>query len=77
MDAALVVDVGGLMIAPGFIDVHSHAELTGEFGADVLPFVHRGIRTVAIRGWRGYDDEYFREIELERRRAGLPGGAQR
>ena len=28
LDAAEVVDVDGLMVAPGFIDMHSHAELT-------------------------------------------------
>ncbi|MCY4119596.1 MAG: hypothetical protein OXG72_01580, partial [Acidobacteria bacterium] len=27
LDAAVVVDVDGLMVTPGFIDMHSHAEL--------------------------------------------------
>ncbi|MCY4074663.1 MAG: hypothetical protein OXH04_04450, partial [Acidobacteria bacterium] len=27
LDADVVVDVGGLMVTPGFIDMHSHAEL--------------------------------------------------
>ena len=51
-DAAVVVDVGGLMITPGFIYMHSHAELTEEFGRDALPFLHQGVTTVAIGGGR-------------------------
>ena len=48
VDAAEVVDVGGLMVTPGFIDMHSHAELTEDYGRDALPFLHQGITTVAI-----------------------------
>ena len=48
LDAAVVVDVDGLMVTPGFIDMHSHAELTEDYGRDALPFLHQGITTVAI-----------------------------
>ena len=48
VDAAEVVDVGGLMVTPGFIDMHSHAELTEDYGRDALPFLHQGVTTVAI-----------------------------
>ncbi|MCY4633126.1 MAG: amidohydrolase family protein [Acidobacteria bacterium] len=48
LDAAVVVDVDGLMVTPGFIDMHSHAELTEDYGRDGLPFLHQGITTVAI-----------------------------
>ncbi len=48
LDAAVVVDVEGLMVTPGFIDMHSHAELTEDYGRDALPFLHQGITTVAI-----------------------------
>ena len=48
LDAAVVVDVDGLMVTPGFIDMHSHAELTEDYGQDGLPFLHQGITTVAI-----------------------------
>ena len=48
LDAAVVVDVAGLMVTPGFIDMHSHAELTEDYGRDALPFLHQGITTVAI-----------------------------
>ena len=47
LDAAVVVDVGGLMVTPGFIDMHSHAELAEDYGRDALPFLHQGITTVA------------------------------
>ena len=48
LDAAVVVNVDGLMVTPGFIDMHSHAELTEDYGRDALPFLHQGITTVAI-----------------------------
>ena len=48
LDAPVVVDVDGLMVTPGFIDMHSHAELTEDYGQDALPFLHQGITTVAI-----------------------------
>ena len=48
VDADVVVDVDGLMVTPGFIDMHSHAELAEDWGRDALPFLHQGITTVAI-----------------------------
>ncbi len=48
LDAAVVVDVDGLLVTPGFIDMHSDAELTEGYGRDALPFLHQGITTVAI-----------------------------
>ena len=48
LDAAVVVDVDGLLVTPGFIDMHSHAELAADYGRDALPFLHQGITTVAI-----------------------------
>ena len=48
LDAPVVVDVDGLLVAPGFIDMHSHAELTEDHGRDGLPFLQQGITTVAI-----------------------------
>ena len=48
LDADVVVDVGGLMVTPGFIDMHSHAELMEDYGRDALPFLHQGITTVAV-----------------------------
>ncbi len=46
--AAEVLDVTGLIVAPGFIDAHSHAELDEEYGRDARPFLTQGITTVAL-----------------------------
>ncbi|MEE9358385.1 MAG: amidohydrolase family protein [Sedimenticolaceae bacterium] len=43
-----LIDVTGLMVAPGFIDMHSHAELDEDYGRDALPFLYQGITTVLI-----------------------------
>ena len=32
------LDVSGLLVAPGFIDMHSHAALDTDYGRDALPF---------------------------------------
>ena len=42
------VDVSGLVVAPGFIDAHSHAELSEEWGRDGRHFLTQGITTVAL-----------------------------
>ena len=42
------LDVSGLMVTPGFIDMHSHAVLTREYGRDAQEFLYQGITTVAI-----------------------------
>jgi N-acyl-D-amino-acid deacylase len=44
--------VRGLMVTPGFIDMHSHAELDHPWGKDALPFLHQGI-TMAVLGLDG------------------------
>lgn len=42
------LDVTGLVVAPGFIDAHSHAELDEDFGRDGKPFLAQGIATVVM-----------------------------
>lgn len=42
------IDATGLLVTPGFIDVHSHAELDAEYGRDALPFLYQGITTVIL-----------------------------
>ena len=42
------IDVSGLTVAPGFIDMHSHAELDEDFGRDARPFLAQGITTVVM-----------------------------
>ncbi len=46
--ATTVVDVEGLVVSPGFIDAHSHAELDEGFGRDARPFLTQGITTVVL-----------------------------
>lgn len=42
------VDAAGLMVTPGFVDMHSHAELDAEYGREGLAFLHQGITTVVL-----------------------------
>jgi N-acyl-D-amino-acid deacylase len=42
------VDVTGLLVTPGFWDVHSHAELETEAGRVALPQLFQGITTVVV-----------------------------
>ncbi len=48
MQAADTVQVEDLVVVPGFIDVHSHAELDADHGRDARAFLHQGITTVAL-----------------------------
>jgi N-acyl-D-amino-acid deacylase len=42
------VDASGLVVAPGFIDAHSHAELDEPWGQDARSFLTQGITTVVL-----------------------------
>ena len=42
------IDVSGLVLAPGFIDAHSHAVLDEDYGRDGREFLAQGITTVAL-----------------------------
>ena len=42
------VDVSGLTLTPGFIDMHSHAELDEEYGRAGQAFLFQGITSVAL-----------------------------
>ncbi len=46
--AADTLDVSGLVVTPGFIDMHSHAEVDEAWGNDLLPFLYQGITTVVM-----------------------------
>ena len=46
--ASDTIDATGLIVAPGFIDMHSHAELDADHGRDARAFLYQGITTVAL-----------------------------
>lgn len=48
MAAVDTIDATGLLVVPGFIDMHSHAELEETWGRDGAPFLTQGITTVAL-----------------------------
>lgn len=48
MEAPDTLDVTGLWVVPGFIDMHSHAELDEPWGRDARPFVYQGITTAVL-----------------------------
>ncbi len=48
VEALDTVGVEGLLVVPGFIDMHSHAELEEEWGKDALPFLYQGITTAVL-----------------------------
>jgi len=55
------VDVTGLLVTPGFIDMHSHAELETDHGKDALTFLYQGI-TTAVLGVDGGGDNNIDNI---------------
>lgn len=48
IEALESIDVSGLMVTPGFIDMHSHAVLHLDYAKQGLPFVYQGITTTVI-----------------------------
>lgn len=52
------LDVSGSTVVPGFIDMHSHAELSEDYGRDGRPFLHQGITTVVM----GVDGDGTHEV---------------
>ncbi len=46
--AADTVNATGLVVTPGFIDMHSHAEIETDHGRDARAFLYQGITTVAL-----------------------------
>jgi len=64
--AARVIDAGGLVVAPGFIDVHVHSELARLGGPDQLAGVLDGVTTELMSpdgfGWAPLDGERLRQV---------------
>jgi N-acyl-D-amino-acid deacylase len=48
ISAKETLDLKGLLLAPGFWDVHSHADLEAEHGRAALPQLYQGITTLVV-----------------------------
>ena len=46
--AAETIEAEGLLVAPGFIDMHAHSQIGVEWGREALPFLYQGITTVVL-----------------------------
>ena len=46
--AAVTVEASGLIVAPGFIDMHAHSQIGEEWAHEALPFLYQGITTVVL-----------------------------
>jgi N-acyl-D-aspartate/D-glutamate deacylase len=65
-----IVDGGGLGLAPGFIDIHSHADRDLRAGSDALGALSQGVTTLIV----GHDgrSEFPLDLFLERLTRGSP-----
>jgi len=68
--ASDTIDVAGLTVVPGFIDMHSHAELDSEHGRGAEAFLHQGITSVVL-GVDGFGDDAVRERFTEWSQSGI------
>ncbi len=55
------VDVHGLTVTPGFVDMHSHAELDKDYGSAGKAFLFQGVTTVA----KGVDGEGEPDVKAQ------------
>lgn len=48
VEASDTFDVSGLLVTPGLIDMHSHAELDADFGREGQAFLYQGVTSVVL-----------------------------
>lgn len=70
------VDASGLVITPGFIDMHSHADLETDYGRPALAFLFQGITTVVL-GIDGGGESSIQNTYDSYRRTGIGVNALR
>ncbi len=64
------LDVSGFLLAPGFWDVHSHADLGEPHGRTALPLLYQGVTTVVL-GVDGFGGNALSETFAGYGRAGI------
>ena len=69
---AAVIDCGGLIVCPGFIDTHSHSDLRILVEPDLPMKAHQGV-TLDVLGQDGISVAPLREVDRERVRRKLAG----
>jgi N-acyl-D-amino-acid deacylase len=57
LQARDTADVAGLLVTPGFVDMHSHAALDEEYGQDGRAFLYQGVTSVVLGVDGGGNDE--------------------
>lgn len=63
LEARDTIVATGLWVAPGFIDMHSHAELAEPWGRDGAPFLYQGITTAVIGVDGGGEPEIAAQLD--------------
>ncbi len=53
IEARDTLNVSGLLVTPGLIDMHSHAELDADYGREGQAFLYQGITSVVLGVWTG------------------------
>ena len=65
-EADKIIDASGLVVAPGFIDIHQHSDQTLYGNSRLESYIHQGVTTAAVGNcglsMAPLDDEYRREI---------------
>jgi N-acyl-D-amino-acid deacylase len=76
LEARETVDVSGLLVTPGFWDVHSHADLDTPEGRRALPLLYQGVTTVVL-GIDGQGTNELRAVFASYERGGIAVNALR
>lgn len=67
-----IIDVGGLAVSPGFVDTHSHCDLTGISDRQVSPKLRQGI-TTDLLGQDGFSEAPIKASDVDQWRTHLAG----
>ncbi|GHF17838.1 N-acyl-D-amino-acid deacylase [Kordiimonas sediminis] len=59
-DATTTIDATGLMVTPGFIDMHSHNTPEEDYAREGLPYIYQGITTTSL-GLDGFGTPHIKK----------------